>query len=155
MALDAGKAATKTRAIADDFDLIGKADGSAMPRWPGDKVEKPRGEAAWEYHVASALHRLSETRRNAAIKEAIRAGVMFDHEKTPAAAGTQRVVYAGPIVEIAVKVADGGRAGLFVDGFVADLIKAKVDPKLIERLRAKHRTETRPAHGFTSSLVTR
>lgn len=155
MATTAATAAAKTDCINGTFREIGNGAGSAMPRWPGDAVEKPRGVAAWEYHVASALLRLAEKRRDAAIKEAIRAGVMFDHEKTPAAAGTQRVVYAGPIVEIAVKVADGGRAGLFVDGFVADLIKAKVDPKLIERLRAKHRTETRPSHAFTSSLVTR
>lgn len=155
MASTVATATAKTDCIIDTFTGIGKADGSDMPRWSGDKADKAAGEAAWEYHVASALLRLAENRRTAAIKAAIKLGVMFDHKKEPLPAGSNRVVYQGPIVEIAVAVADGGRAGLFVDGFVADLVKAKVDPKLVERLRLKNRTETAPSHSFTSSLVTK
>jgi hypothetical protein len=39
-------------------------------------------------------------------------------------------------------------------GYVADLLKAGVKPALIKRLDKKHRTEMRPAHKFTASLVT-
>lgn len=155
MATTAATAAAKTDCINETFREIGSADGSDMPRWTGDKAGKAAGIAAWEYHVASALLRLAEKRRDAAIRAAIKVGVMFDHSAKPLPAGSSRVVYRGPIVEIAVAVADGGRIGLMVDNFVADLVKAKVDPKLIERLRRRHRTETAPAHSFTSSLVTR
>lgn len=145
---------SKTASINDYFRQIGKADGSAMPRWKGKPTMLTAALAAWEYHVASHLLRIAETRRAAAITAAIKAGVLFDHSKAPLPVGTNRIVYAGAIVEITVSVA-AGVEGVDHTAFVADLIKAKVDPKLIGRLSNRHKTETRPAHKFVSSLVTR
>lgn len=150
----AATAAARTDALIVTFRGIGKEDGSAMPRWTGDKAKQPAGEAAWEYHVSTQLAKIATKRRDDAIKAAVKAGVMFDHEKDPQPAGTQRVVYSGPIVEISVKVGESGRVGIDFPAFVDSLVKAKVDPRLIERLRVKHRTETRPSHEFRSSLVT-
>ena len=156
MPTPASIAAAKTESISEHFQEIGKtADGSEMPRWTGDKALKAQGETAWEYHVASALLRAAEKRRNDAVKAAIKAGVLFDHKESPLPAGSSRVVYAGPIVEIVVKVADGGKVGVNHDAYVEDLIKAGIDQKLLARLAKKHRTETAPSHTFTSSLVMR
>lgn len=160
MPFDAARAASKTDAISLAFRSIGDvadaAVGTESPslRWANEPKTRDAAKAAWEYHVASALLQLAAKRRDAAITAAVKAGVLFDHKKAPLPAGTQRVVYTDPFVEVAVKVEEG-RAGVNHPGYVADLLLAKVDPKLLARLDRKHATTSASPHKFTSSLVTR
>ena len=148
MPLDASQAIGKTDAINAAFASIGYVNGSAMPR-----CRRAKELVAWEYHLASHLLRVAETRRKKAHADAVKAAVIFDHEKFPEPVGTNRLVYAGEVVEISVSVA-APIAGVDHVAFVVDLLKAGVKPALIKRLTAKHTTETRPAHKFVSSLVT-
>jgi hypothetical protein len=110
-------------------------------------------ESAYEYHVASQLSRFAEARKRKAHAAAVKAGVMFDHLKDPMEPGTAQVVYAGAVIEISVAVGQPV-AGIDHDGFVEGLLLAGVKLSLIKRLSARHATDTRPAHTFTSSLVT-
>ncbi len=145
---------TKADTINDRFLSIGKADGTAMPKWKGKPAMLTAALAAWEYHVSSRLLRIAESRRDKAIAAAIKAGVLFDHFKKPRPVGTHEIVYSGAIIEIILSVS-AGTPGVDHDGFVADLVKAKIDPKLLRRLATKWAIETRPAHKFVSSLVNR
>jgi len=108
--------------------------------------------AAWEYHEASLALRADEVRRTKAQAAAVKAGVLPDHLKFPRPVGTNEVVYADGVLVISVTVF-APIAGVDHAGYVEDLLKAGVKPALIKRLDKKHRTETRPAHKFTSSLV--
>lgn len=108
--------------------------------------------SALEYHVASQLNREADARKKKAVAAAIRSGVLFDHLKEPMEPGTSQVIYSGRSVEISVAVGQPIE-GVDHDGFVDGLLAAGVKPALIKRLAAKHATETRPAHRFTSSLV--
>jgi hypothetical protein len=109
--------------------------------------------AALEYHDASVGLRDAEARRKKATAAAVKLGVLPDHERFPLPVGTSQVVYADGLLVISVTVLEP-IAGIDHAGYVADLLKAGVKPALIRRLDKKHRTETRPAHRFSSSLVT-
>jgi hypothetical protein len=107
---------------------------------------------AREYHDASVGLRDAEARRKKATAAAVKLGVLPDHERFPLPVGTAEVVYADDGLVISVTVV-APITGWDHAGFVADLLKAGVKPALIKRLDKKHRTETRPAHKFVSSLV--
>jgi hypothetical protein len=150
MPLDAARANTKTGAINDAFAAIGTAagNGTSMPR-----SKKNTEPVAWEYHCASHLARIAEARKAKAIAAAVKAGVMFDPAKQPLPVGSNALVYAGEVVEIACTV---GTAATRLDAaaFADDLEKAGVKRALIDRLALKHTIENRAPHKFTSSLVT-
>ncbi len=145
MPLDVTKANAKTAAINDAFAAIGTGD---MPK------SKLNTEAlAWEYHWSSHLLRIAEARKKAAIKAAVKAGVMFDPEKAPLAASTNLLIYAGQVVEISVAVGTAATR-LDVGGMMDDLVAHRVKRELIDQLIVKHTSENRAAHKFTSTLVT-
>jgi hypothetical protein len=108
--------------------------------------------AALQYHHASVGLRDAEARRKRATAAAVKLGILPDWEKFPLPVGTCLVVYQDGTVSIALTVVEP-IVGCDHAGFVADLLKAGVKPALLKRLEKKHRTETRPAHKFTSSVV--
>jgi hypothetical protein len=146
MPLDVAAANTRTQAINEAFPAIGTIGATRMPANGNN-----REPVAWEYHLASHLLRIAETRRKRAHAATVKNAVMFDHEKAPMAVGTNALVWVGNIVEISVLVA---APIVTVDhaGLVADLLKTRVDLKLIKRLVGKNRVEMCPAHKFISAL---
>ena len=163
MPLDTIHANRKTAAINDEFAAIGHSNGSRMPasKRNGEPVthsgelgsRQRNAEVAWEYHVASHALRIAEARKKAAAKAAVKAGIMFDPELQPMAVGTNALVYAGDVIEISVAVTTAATR-LNIEGFIADLVKAGVAQKLIDKAVLRHTTENRAPHKFTSSLVT-
>jgi len=146
--LDAPSANAKAAAINESFAAIGGTGDTRMPRAKGNSEP-----IAWEYHVASHLLRLADARKKKAQAAAVKAGVIFDHEKQPLCVGTNALVYAGEVVEIVVSVTTAATrldtAGLF-DAFE----KAGLKRALIDRLVAKFTSDNRPPHKFVSTLVT-
>lgn len=149
MPLDITLATSLTEQLNEAFAAIGRSGATTIPSGRPNAAET----AAYEYHVASHLLRIAETRRKRAHAAAVKAGVMFDHEKQPEPVGTERVVYAGQLVEVSVTVA-APIVGLDHLAFVVGLLEAGVKASLVRRLQAKYATETRASHRFTSSLVT-
>jgi hypothetical protein len=152
MPLDAARSADKTTSINDCFAAIGAGKdptpGTGMPR---SKLNTE--PLAFEVFAAKHLAKIANAREKKAITAAIKAGVMFDHKAEPEPDGTTRVVYDGDVVRIDLSVGTG-RAGFDLEGFVKSLLAAKVEPKLLKRLVAKHETVTASPHSFTASLVT-
>lgn len=107
---------------------------------------------AWRVYRLQKIRRLVERLWDLGMAEAVKGGLIPDHTAYPEPAGTYRVVYAGEVVEISLAVAEPIE-GINFPGFLADLLKAGVEAKLIKRLTRKHRTETKPAHRFTVSLI--
>lgn len=148
MSLTALKATVKTAAITEAFTAIGATGETKMPR-SGSNTEP----VAWEYHVASHLARLAESRKKKAHAAAVAQGLIFDHEKEPAPPGTSEVVYQGEVVEIALAVSNGADK-LDVANFIAELREAGVSRKLLDSAMALHTAPSKAPHKFTSALVT-
>src|SRR4029077_11785451 len=98
----------------------------------------PREAAALAWHLAAQLKRAATSDKDKATREAIKCGVLFDHEKHPREAGYEGVVYRGGQVTISLKVGQPGDA-LDVESFLESLGK-HLKPGVIRRLVAKHRS---------------
>lgn len=146
--LYADRANTRTAAFNDAFAEIGSGIGTSKPR--STLNTEP---VAWEFHVASHLARIATARKVKAHAAAVKAGVIFDHEKAPLAVGTNKLVYAGEVIEISVAVTSPSEK-LDAPAFIADLEKSGIARKLLDKLVAKHTSESRAPHKFTSSLLT-
>jgi hypothetical protein len=153
MPLDAARAVTKTQAITDAFAEIGTVSRTAMPRCTLKAAALARALAAWKLHIAGQLRRLAESAWQQALAGAIKTGTIPDAAKAPEPVGTDRIVYAGPVVCIRLVVAKPIEV---VDhlAYVAELLEAGVNPALLRKLAKRHTTETRPAHRFSTSLAT-
>jgi hypothetical protein len=106
---------------------------------------------ALTYHHAAVQKRIATADKDKATREAIRLGVLFDHEKHPKPAGYEGVVYSGSAVTISLKVGQAGDA-LDVESFLESLADY-LTPGVIKRLVAKHRSATAAPHTFSSTLV--
>ena len=149
MTLTTARANEKTAAIKESFEEIGNAGDTAMPKGTRNNIE----HLAWEILVSDLLQSAAVTRAKKARTAGIKAGVMFDHKKHPDEAETARVVYNGDLVRIDLTVGTG-RDGIDHDAFVAFLLKAKVDAKLLARAAVNCATTTAPPHKLECSLVT-
>jgi hypothetical protein len=148
MPLDATAANALTARINDAFAGIGTQAATAMP--PSKRNNEPH---AWEYHVASHLLRIAEARKKKAQAAAIKAGIMFDHEKAPLVPGTTKQVYAGDVVEISVAVTTP-QSRLDHAALIDDAEWTAPQRNLLLKLIAKHTLASRPPHKFTASLLT-
>lgn len=148
MPLDATKANAKTEALNDAFATIGMSGLTLMPRSKGNLEP-----LAWEFHVAAHLVRLADARKKKAQAAAVKAGVMFDPEKQPMAIGTNALIYAGEVVEIAVSVTTPATR-LDQDGLIAGLEKAGMKREKINALINANTYENRAPHKFVSTLCT-
>lgn len=148
MPLDAARAAAKITAINNAFASIGTSGDTKMP------VSKKNTEpVAYEFYTSAHLARIAEARKKKAHAAAVKAGVIFDHEKDPQPIGSNTRVYAGDVIEIACSVTTPATR-LDADAFVSDLEKAGVKLALLNRLRNKHTHENRAPHKFTASIAT-
>lgn len=141
---------SKIEALNAAFAAIGTpaGNGTAMPR-----SRRNLEPIAWEYLAAKHLAKIATARYEKAAREAIKAGVLFDHKAEPQPEGTSSVVYDGDVVRIVLSVT-AGRPSIDHDSFCDDLAKRGVDAKILNSLTAKHTSPGSPPHTFTPSLVT-
>ena len=76
-----------TDAINTMFGGIGSANGTKIPKSSDNKAP-----IAWEYWLSSHLLALAKGRFASARIEAIKAGIIFDHEKDQRTPGTNEQV---------------------------------------------------------------
>lgn len=146
--LDAAQANAKTEAFNKAFASIGGEGDTKMPR-----CKRNTEPVAWEYHVAAHLLRIAEARKTAAVKAAVRLGVMFDAAEQPMVEGTHALVYAGDVVEISVAVTTAATRLDPVELGVA-LVKAGLPVQAVEKLFRRCTHANRAPHKFTSTLIT-
>jgi hypothetical protein len=130
------------------FTNIGHTTGMKMP-----KSDNNNEHAAWELFVAQHLLSMATKRKDTAEKDAIAAGVIIDKEKAPKPEGTREVIYNGDVVSISLEVRTGGtRVSVNV---MSDYLAEKgVPQKLLMEAMAFATSKSRPAHVFTSMLIT-
>lgn len=129
-------------------------DGTSRTKPKAAQVRKKPSAALAARRLCDAQlgRREAEKEWDASISSAVKTGVIPDHIANPEPAGTSRVVYADDEIQISLAVV-APIVGINFAGFVASLLKAGVDAKLIARNTKRHRTETKAAHRFTCSLV--
>jgi hypothetical protein len=150
MPLDAPRANSKTEALTDAFESIGQSAGTLMPR----SVNRATEPLAWKVFVAKLLVKRAAAREKAAIKDAIKGGVLFDHKEEPRPIGTNTVVYDGDVIRIDLQVGTPGTR-LDVDALIPALVKAGLRLDRVNELVNRHTVENAAPHMFTASLVTR
>lgn len=143
--------ATKiTNAINVAFKKIGTSNGTLLPPAPKQKNTEP---LVWDYHVASQLLRVATARKKEAFEECVKAGVVTDTDKHPLPEGTKETVFTGTAVSISVNVKTA-RLTLDADKFVEELVLHGIDKKLVDDCRALASKRARPAHEYSTSLLT-
>ena len=117
---------------------------------PSTKNTEP---AAWEFFVAAHLNSLATGRLKEARASAVRAGVIFDHDKHPRTPQDTGVIYRGDnvVVTLTVKMPT---ITTDVDELCAYLIDKGVSVKLVADAVAHAKKERRAAHEFRASLLT-
>lgn len=146
--LDVTRANAKTQAFNTAFAEIGSSAVTAMPR-----SKSNREPIAWELLVSKHLKRLADAREKKAVKEAVKAGVIFDPEKQPLPVGSNAMIYAGDVVEISCEVGTP-QVRLDLQGLLPDLEKAGIKPPVLLKLITKHTHDNRAPHKFSATLVT-
>jgi hypothetical protein len=142
--LTATQAAVLNNKIAGQLSAIG---ADLMP------TSKHNTEShAWNYLIASKIESYGKKLKETTRKEAIKAGVMFDHEKTPREPGTNTAIYTGDVVTIncAVKMPS---TTFDHKQFSASLLSAGLMSEEIENIFAASFKASRPAHTFTAELL--
>lgn len=139
---------TEVNRLKADIDRAVETMEQLLPS-PGSNT----GTIAVRYWFYNWLERQVEGKLRKVVKEAINAGVLFDHRKHPEAAFTDRSVYADGTTEIRVTV-NAPSTRVDVDMLLQLLEKGKFieHTKLTELVDLATKANS-PAHKFSSSLV--
>lgn len=116
-------------------------------------TEDNKGPEAWELFIAGHMSTLASGRLKEARRRAIRAGVIFDHEKHPKTPDDSGVVYRGEFVVVTLLVKQGST--IIDPEEMANYLQAKgVEPKLLADAWEHASKPRRPAHEFRASIIT-
>ncbi len=130
------------------FTNIGKSNGTKMPPSTSNT-----DSYAYDYWVAQQLVALANKRKEQAEKAAVKAGVLLDKEKNPQPEGNKQVVYHGDNVAISLAVSNAAER-VNADKLIAYLAEHDVDAQLLNDAIANATSKSRPAHVFTTYLLT-
>lgn len=145
--LSSVEAAKLINAINVAFDKIGKVNGTAMP-----KSDNNLDSTAYDLFIADHLARRAKSRKDEAHKNAVNAGVLFDHTKEPREPGNY-ALFSGDIVAFTCNVKSPAS---FLDAKTLRtlLIKQGMPAELVDKLIAQATSKRAPAHTFTGALMT-
>lgn len=129
------------------FSRIGNTNGTQMPESFDNKEP-----IAWDLFVAQHLRSLADKRKEAAEKAAAQAGVINDKDTNPLPQG-RAVLHAGDVVVVQVEVRKPTER-VNVDKLIGYLTRNGVKPSLLDEALIMASTTTKPAHVYTSALVT-
>jgi hypothetical protein len=130
------------------FTNIGKSNGTKMPSSTSNT-----DSYAYDYWVAQQLVALANKRKEQAEKAAVKAGVLIDKEKNPQPEGSKSVVYNGDIMSISLAVSNAAER-VNADKLLAYLAENGVPDDILEEAIAHASSKSRPAHVFTTYLLT-
>jgi hypothetical protein len=130
------------------FANIGKANGTKMPPSTNNS-----DSYAFDLWVAHQLVSLANKRKELAEKACIKAGIMLDKEKDPRPEGTKEVLFNGENVAISLAVSNAATR-VNPDKLIEELFKRGVDSHLLNDAIANASSKSRPAHVFSTYLLT-
>lgn len=144
--LTATQAAVLNNKIAGQLSDVGKG---LMP------TTKSNVEGiAWDYLIATKVEAYGKKAKEAAVKEAVKAKLIFDHAKHPKEPGFNEPIYTGDNVQIMCMVKNGS-VRLNSTKLVMELKKIKgLTEDQIDKAMLAAADITRAPHTFTPSLIT-
>lgn len=136
------------------MDAINVAFGDvgATPDTRPPKTKDNRGPLAWEYFVADHLAKIAKARLAKAKAAAIKAGILFDHEKFPRKPGDNGLVFTGEQVGVFLTVKTPGKR-IDTDKLYEALIARNVSERILNEAYEYAEYFTKPAHEFRPTLV--
>ena len=111
-----------------------------------------RETLAWNYMVASKIEKFGRGMKDNAKKEAIKAGVLFDHETAPLSPGTDMNVFRGDVVSINLTVKKPAQTFDY-SAFRIAMSKAGLFTDAVEGIAAASFKESRPSHTYIAELL--
>jgi hypothetical protein len=148
MALTARAKNTLVDKLNTCFAKLGTSNGTGMP-----KSSSNAEPLAWELWCAHHILTLANKRKEKAEQAAVKAGVIPDKERDPQPAGTKSVIYNGEVVSIGLEVRQPSTR-VSTDKLLNYLADHGVHQELLERAVESATSTTRPAHVFTTMLIT-
>jgi predicted lipoprotein len=130
------------------FAKIGAVNGTKMPASGNN-----REPIAYELWLAHQLATLANKRKTRAEAEAVKAGIINDKEKEPKPAGTREVLFNGDVVSVQLEVRQP-TTRVDHEKLVDFLVNKGVNLKWLQEAVEHASTETRPAHVFSTMLIT-
>jgi hypothetical protein len=137
-----------TDTINTCFAKIGSANGTKMPT-SGNNMEP----VAYELWCAHHLATLANKRKAQAEAAAVREGIINDKEKDPRPAGTREVQFNGDVVSVMLEVRQPATR-VDAEKLVDFLTNKGVNLKWLQEAVDFASSETRPAHVFSTMLIT-
>jgi hypothetical protein len=144
--LTSSQAALLNNKIAGQLDEVGTACT------PPSKANT--GKEAWDYFIAAKIEAYGKAMKKKAVDKAVKAGVIFDHMKSPLAPGSDEVVYSGDVVQIRCTVKQPSTSTdskKLIDMIIASGL---INASILANMVAGAETKSRAAHTFTAELVT-
>lgn len=132
--------------IIKDFESLG-IETHKPPR-----SKDNRALIAWEFFTSYVLKACAQARYNKAAKEAVKAGVIFDHEKDPSPVGTKTVCYAGDQITVSVEVRQPYEK-VDPDKLCSYLRGKGVSQQYLDEARAYATSMTKAPHVFRAELT--
>jgi hypothetical protein len=136
-------------AVNTAFKKIGMSNGTKMPTSTNNQ-----DTYAYDLWVSQQLVALANKRKLEAEKKAILAGVIFDKEKDPKPEGTKELLFHGDNVSVSVSV-NAASNRVDVDKLLAYLEDIGIESIVLDAARARATTKSRPAHVFSTFLLTK
>ena len=79
---------------------IGNTNGTKRPPVPSNMIT--RAECAYKFAVARMVRRIADSLYTEATRNALEAGVLFDHKKAPLGASVTKVIYQDAVTTVTV-----------------------------------------------------
>ena len=131
--------------IDADFDKLGTKKQTPPPS------KNNLAAIAWEFFISHTLQVRASARYKAATKEAVKAGVLFDHEKEPLEAGTKKEIYNRDSIVVSVEVRSPYEK-VDVDKMISYLVGKGVNEEVLNEGRKFASTMTRAPHIFKAVI---
>ena len=113
--------------------------------------------AAWRLFLSQRMKSFAEAFNKQAVKDAIAAGVLFNHSKAPKPAGIDEDIYSGDVIRVNVKTKNGSvtlDSKAFLAEAAYELKLSAAQRASLLQLQEKHTKTNAAPHTFTASLKT-
>ena len=117
------------------------------------KIQRNTEKAAYEFHIAKLLSKYASKRLEEATKQAITAGVIFDHKKEPRQKVSTETLYEGDYITVFLNM-KSGRTIIDTAKFERNLLLNGVSTTVINKSKEDAVKQTNHSHEFVASFNT-
>jgi hypothetical protein len=136
-----------TSAIDKMLMNVGKTNGTKLPA-----SKSNTGDIALQYWLATVVSRFANNLMKKATKDAIKAGVIFDHKRDPLGPNIHRQLYNSDVVTISIETRNEGTR-VDTETLRKELTKRGVKDGVLDAAWAAAIKKSAAPHFFSATLV--